>query len=129
VADADVISVFWDAMTCCNLVHKLGHEQPKTTRELLDITTRHASGEEAVGAAFVLSKMGAVANGGWATPTKATVKGARKGVKGGKKGQKPQPCRIVVAADSGGGDEEAGDSSEECVAATERDFKRQTRPP
>jgi hypothetical protein len=54
VADADIISVFWSGMTCRTLVHELGHDQPKTTKELLDITTQHASGEEAVGATFVL---------------------------------------------------------------------------
>jgi hypothetical protein len=34
-------------------VHELGHEQPKTRKELLDIATRHASGEELVGAVFI----------------------------------------------------------------------------
>ena len=34
------------------MVHKLGHKGPQTTKELLDITTSHASGEEAVGAIF-----------------------------------------------------------------------------
>jgi hypothetical protein len=50
VADADVISVFWDGMMWHTLVHELSHEQPKTTKELLGISTRHAFGEEAVGA-------------------------------------------------------------------------------
>ena len=39
-------------MTCESLVHKLGHKGPRTTKELLDIATSHASGEEAVGAIF-----------------------------------------------------------------------------
>jgi hypothetical protein len=34
-------------------VHELDHDQQKTTKELLDIATRHASGEEAVRAIFV----------------------------------------------------------------------------
>jgi len=34
------------------LVHKLGCKGPQTTKELLDITTSHASGEEAIGAIF-----------------------------------------------------------------------------
>ena len=34
------------------MVHKLGHRGPWTTKELLDIATSHASGEEAVGAVF-----------------------------------------------------------------------------
>jgi len=39
-------------MTCEFLVHKLGRKGPRTTKELLDITTSHASGEEAVGVIF-----------------------------------------------------------------------------
>ena len=34
------------------MVHKLGHKGPRTTKELLDIATSHASGEEAVRAIF-----------------------------------------------------------------------------
>jgi hypothetical protein len=68
------------------LVHELGREQPKFTTELLDITTRHASGEEAVEGTFILGNVGVAANGSWAIPTKATIIGARKGAKGSKKG-------------------------------------------
>jgi hypothetical protein len=39
VAYADVISVFWDGMTCRTLVHEPGRKQPKTTKEMLDIAT------------------------------------------------------------------------------------------
>jgi hypothetical protein len=39
VANIDVFSAFWDGMTCCTLVHELGREQLKTTKELLDIDT------------------------------------------------------------------------------------------
>jgi hypothetical protein len=45
--------VFWPDMACQTLVHDLGREQPKIMKELLDITIRHASGEEAVGAIFM----------------------------------------------------------------------------
>ena len=34
------------------MVHKLGCKGPRTTKELLDITTSHALGEEAVRAIF-----------------------------------------------------------------------------
>jgi hypothetical protein len=34
-------------------MHELSCDQPKTTKELLDIATRHASGEEAIRAVFV----------------------------------------------------------------------------
>jgi hypothetical protein len=73
---------------CRTLVLELGHEQLKTTKELLNITTRHASGKEAVGAAFVLANVATTAHGGQATPTKDTNKGTRRGAKGGNKGQK-----------------------------------------
>ena len=52
VADADVIGAFLSGITYESLVHKLGRKGPRTTKELLDITTSHASGEEAAGAIF-----------------------------------------------------------------------------
>ena len=52
VADADVIGAFLSGTTCESLIHKLGRRGPRTTKELLDIATSHASGEEAVGAIF-----------------------------------------------------------------------------
>jgi hypothetical protein len=78
-------------MACCTLVHKFSCEQPKTTKELLNITTRHAFGKEAAGTAFVLGNVKAAASGSRPAPSKATIKGARKGAKGGKKGQKWHP--------------------------------------
>jgi hypothetical protein len=38
--------------TCKELVHELGQHTPRTTKELLDITTNFTSGDEAVGAIF-----------------------------------------------------------------------------
>ena len=52
IADADVIGAFLSGTTCESLVHKLGHKGPQTTKELLNIATSHALGEEAVGAIF-----------------------------------------------------------------------------
>ena len=52
VVDADVISVFLSGTHCKTLVHKLGCQKPRTTHELLEIATSHASGEKAVGAVF-----------------------------------------------------------------------------
>jgi hypothetical protein len=46
--DNDVISAFQNGMTCTSLIHRLGCHTPRTTRELLDITSNHAYGEEAV---------------------------------------------------------------------------------
>jgi hypothetical protein len=42
-------------MTYGTLVHEISHEQQKTTKELLVIATRHASGEEEVRDLFVQS--------------------------------------------------------------------------
>ena len=47
-----MIGAFLSGTTCESLIHKLGRKGPRTTKELLDIATSHASGEEAVGAIF-----------------------------------------------------------------------------
>jgi hypothetical protein len=56
LADVDVINAFILDTTSEILVHKLGHKSPRTTKELLNITTNHMSGEDAVGAIFDLRK-------------------------------------------------------------------------
>jgi hypothetical protein len=56
VVDVDVIEAFLLGTTCESLIHKLGHKRPRTTKELLDITTSHASGDEAVRAIFDRSR-------------------------------------------------------------------------
>jgi hypothetical protein len=100
-------------------VHDLGREQPTTIKELLDITTQHATSEEAVGDAFILDNV----------KVTATAMGARKGTKGGKTGLKWRPHRIALVASNDDSDEKAYDSSEECVALVEREFKHQMRRP
>jgi hypothetical protein len=52
VANVDMIRAFLSRTTCESLVHKLGSKRPRTTKELLDIATSHASGKEAVEAIF-----------------------------------------------------------------------------
>jgi hypothetical protein len=52
VTDVDVVGTFLTGTTCKELVHELGHKGPRTTRELMDIATNFAFGEEAVGAIF-----------------------------------------------------------------------------
>ena len=47
-----MIGAFLSETTYESLVHKLGRRGPWTTKELLDIATSHALGEEAVGAIF-----------------------------------------------------------------------------
>jgi hypothetical protein len=52
ITDADVIGAFLSRTTYESLVHKLGCKGPRTTKELLDIATIHASSKETVGAIF-----------------------------------------------------------------------------
>jgi hypothetical protein len=102
VAGADVVSAFWGSMTCLSLVHELDCEQPKTTMELLDIATRHASGEEAVGASFTLVNVGTVVGGGRATRTSATVRSTKRGAKDRKKEQKHRLCHLATVTNNDG---------------------------
>jgi hypothetical protein len=46
----DAISAFQNVTTCTSLIHRLGRRMPRMTRELLDIASNHADGEEAVAA-------------------------------------------------------------------------------
>jgi hypothetical protein len=52
VTDADIIRAFLSGTTYESLVHKLGRKGTRTTKELLDIATSHASDEEAIGEIF-----------------------------------------------------------------------------
>ena len=52
VANTNIVGAFLSGTTCESLVHKLGRKGPRTTKELHDTGTSHASGEEAVGAIF-----------------------------------------------------------------------------
>jgi hypothetical protein len=52
ITDSDVIGAFLAGTTCRNLVSKLGHKTPTRASELMDITTKFASGQEAVEAIF-----------------------------------------------------------------------------
>jgi hypothetical protein len=129
VADANVISMFWDDITCHTLVHALDREEPKTTKELLNIATWHTSSKEVVGPAFLLGNADITTNGGRAAPTKTTIKRARKGTKGSKKGLKQWPYHVTIVTGYNGDDEEADDSSKEGIAATEHDSRCQMRLP
>jgi hypothetical protein len=50
--DNDAISAFQNGATCTSLIHQLWRRMPRATRELLDIASNHADGEEAVAAAL-----------------------------------------------------------------------------
>jgi hypothetical protein len=52
VTDSDVIGAFLAGTTCRDLVSKLGHKTPTRASELMDVTTKFASGQEAVEAIF-----------------------------------------------------------------------------
>lgn len=126
VGDAEVISAFLSGTSCRDLVHELGRDQPTTTEQLLDIATRYASGEEAVGAVFPPTSGKASSGTGQATPSTPPGK---KGGRGGKKGQKRRP-RQVAATSRRDDDYGAGGSDDpEHVAAADRDAKRPARPP
>ena len=43
---------FLSGTNCESLIHKLGCLKPRTTHDLLDVATNHASGKEAIGAVF-----------------------------------------------------------------------------
>jgi hypothetical protein len=78
-------------MSYQSLVHELGRNQPKTTKELLDTTTRHASGDEAVDAVFVQSNGKVPPSGSQGVPQKITGKGTKRSTKGSKRGPKQRP--------------------------------------
>jgi hypothetical protein len=78
-----------------------------------------------VGAAFVLGNMKAAASAGRAAPSKAAVKGARKDVKGGKKGQKQCPRCVAIVASDDGDNEKADDSIEKYVTTDECNLMHQ----
>jgi hypothetical protein len=52
ITDSDVIGAFLAGTTCRDLVSKLGSKTPTKASELMDITTKFASGQEAVKAIF-----------------------------------------------------------------------------
>ena len=52
ITDVDVVSAITYGTTNEALVHELGWDRPKITTDLLDIATKFADGEEAVGAIF-----------------------------------------------------------------------------
>jgi hypothetical protein len=52
ITDSDVIEAFLVGTTCQDLVSKLGRKTPTKASELMDITTKFASGQEAVEAIF-----------------------------------------------------------------------------
>jgi hypothetical protein len=52
ITDSDIIGAFLAGTTCRDLVSKLGRKTPTKVSELMDITTKFASGQEAVEAIF-----------------------------------------------------------------------------
>jgi hypothetical protein len=48
--DNAAISAFQNRATCTSLIHQLERRMPRTTRELLNIASNHADGDEAVAA-------------------------------------------------------------------------------
>jgi hypothetical protein len=52
ITDSDVIGAFLAGTTCRDLVSKLGRKTPTRASELMDVTTKFASGQETVEAIF-----------------------------------------------------------------------------
>ena len=96
VTDADVIGAFLSGTTYESLVHKLGCRGPWTTKELLDIATSHASGEEAVRAIFERSD-------GKARQDEGTGEGASNCSAKRKNKKQRREDSLVAAADRKGG--------------------------
>jgi hypothetical protein len=98
VGDTNVISAFWSSTTCQALVHKVGRDQSKTTKELLHIASWHAPGEEVIKAVFVEGNGKSAPGSSWGAPSKATGNGAKKGAKGSKRGKSGAPNRSQLLA-------------------------------
>jgi hypothetical protein len=62
-------------------VHELDCDQPKTMKELLDIATRHTSGEEVVAAIFIQDNGKVAPSGIQGVPLKAVGKAQREELK------------------------------------------------
>jgi hypothetical protein len=69
-------------------VHELGRNQPNSTKELLNIATRHASGEEVVRPIFIQDNGKVALGGGCGVPLKTVSKGAKRSTKGDKRASK-----------------------------------------
>ena len=91
----DVISAFLYGTTCESLIHKLGCIKPRTTRDLLDIATNHASDEEAVGAVF----SGGRDKGKAKHEEQGECPSTQKGKKNKKDRRQPANLALVTAAD------------------------------
>jgi hypothetical protein len=73
------MSAFWSDMSYRTLIHELGCDQSKITKELFDNATRHTSGKEAVRAIFLYGDGTTVPGGsrGGGAPPKSTGKGTK----------------------------------------------------
>jgi hypothetical protein len=100
-------------------------------KELLNIATRLASGEEVVRAILVKCSRKGAPDGSQGVPHKTTDKGTKRGTKTDKRGLKWRPQQVAVTTryDEGDNDKDVGDSNEELVATAEHDFKRQAQQP
>jgi hypothetical protein len=89
--------VFLSGTSCKSLIHKLGCWKPRTTCELVDIATNHASSEEAVGAVSLM--VGPKARPSGRTMMRAPPQGRGKRKKKNRRRANPN---MVTAADHAG---------------------------
>jgi hypothetical protein len=90
IGDTDVMSAFWSDMSCHTLIHELGCDQSKITKELFDIATRHTSGKEAVRAIFLYGD-GTTVPGGSRGGTAQIHRQRHQGAKCSKRGRSGVP--------------------------------------
>jgi hypothetical protein len=74
-------------MSCRTLVNELGLNQPKTPKELLDITKQHTFGEDEVGPIFVLGDGTMVLSDNQGHHPRLLVKALRKVLKAAKRAE------------------------------------------
>ena len=92
ITGSDAVNAFTTGTSCRTLVHKLGRKGPQTIKELLDIATKHATGEEAVGAVYGCAK-------GKAKWDEAAGEGGSRPSDKKKKNNKGQAATFVAAAE------------------------------
>ena len=98
VIDADVINTFLSGTTYKSLIHKLGCVKPRTTHDLLDITTNHASDKEVVRAVF----SGCQDKGKTKHEDQSECPSTQKGKKNKKDQRRPANLALVAVADRAG---------------------------
>jgi hypothetical protein len=97
VTDSNVIGAFLAGTTCRDLVSKLGHKTRTRASELMDVTTKFASSQEAVEAIFWKDKQPQV-DPKTDTPEVSTQRGTKKKAKNKSRAKRDAADANLVAA-------------------------------